>query len=144
MRFFLNPHAGPLWNSQLKIWNPWNFTMESIPKYSFPFRLMWYTFLNRNRSELLWFNWYCLRNEGFQTFEYEFGQMFLFLCQKKSPVKIQPNYVIPGNIGYFRSSWYERTFVKNLTNLSVRASIGCSNAFVTIRLGYRALLQNWR
>ena len=71
-------------NSHLKIWNPSNFTMESISLYKAPFRLMWYTFLNRKNSESLWFYWYCLRNEGFQIFRCEFEEWFLFHSQKKS------------------------------------------------------------
>ena len=54
------------------IWDPWNFTTELIPQCSFSFKMMWYTFLNRKTSESLWFYWYCLRNEGFQIFEWDF------------------------------------------------------------------------
>ena len=49
-------------------WFPWNFIMKSIPQCSFPFRLMWYTFLNKKHPESLWFYWYCLRNCQFQIF----------------------------------------------------------------------------
>ena len=50
-------------------------------------KLIMYTFLNRKNSEPLWFYSYCLRNNGFQIFGCEFGEWFLFISWKKSPVK---------------------------------------------------------
>ena len=88
-------------NSWRKIWNFCIFTMELISQWIFSLRYMWYTFLNKKKSESLWFCWYCLRNEGFQIFRCEFGELFLFLSLKKSPVSsILQNFDFQKNVTY--------------------------------------------
>ena len=46
-------------------------------------------FRTEKKSESLWFCWYCLRNEGFPIFGYEFGEWFSFHSSKKSPVLLK-------------------------------------------------------